>query len=693
MYLREILLLLNFVILSLSQASLQLPLNTTVLYGETSSSRFGYSVGGGGDVNGDNIGDFVIGAPDANKVYIIFGLSTGVPNITLNSLNGRNGFVISTDNIILLGNSVCINGDMNSDGISDILIGAPAYNSTGCAVLMFGRRSFNASYDFNNLSNSLLFTDPSVVNLGNKVAFSNKLNAAIDGAMMITSSNNVYILYVNGTTSNQTVISLPSSDYGIKINNVQCLDPLISSGDLNNDTYSDIVIGCSKPQNPQLFVLFGNSSWLLNSSSSLDLISLNQTYYLTSIVSYPVQVYAVSLEGDHNGDNINDLVVSTTGIVYIIYGFSQSNLTLVLANLARSEIYTTDANFVSLGGDFNNDGIEDLYICNGTQSSTGGQVWVVLGTPVPFMRALNSLSFISRNDSSLGSSIWTKPYSTDIMSLVMGAPTETRNTGSVYFYRTQSSSFALPTLSPTIQPTLSPTTIQPTLSPTTIRPTLSPTTIRPTLSPTTIRPTPSPTMSPTSQPTISPTLSPTSQPTISPTLSPTSQPTISPTLPPTAVIVISDHLTYNDSVSLDGNSILVLEKNGSISVDGCITLNGSLQINYYLLEQTEDQIGFIIPIEAQCFVGEFDRVNITGLRKCETYSAVQQQKSDQHFMLLFSVQNNCDNLSAGAIAGISIGLLFLVAIVTIIAVWFTTQSARETKQKMIDYVNAEPVKA
>eukprot|EP00040_Diaphanoeca_grandis_P021630 m.115447 g.115447 ORF g.115447 m.115447 type:complete len:2902 (-) comp28424_c0_seq1:138-8843(-) len=87
-----------------------------------------------------------------------------------------------------------------------------------------------------------------------------------------------------------------------------------------------------------------------------------------------------------------------------------------------------------------------------------------------------------------------------------------------------------PTIAPTLHPSSSPTTASPTLSPTsalpTTSPTLSPSTSLPSLSPTL---TPS-TMSPTSLPSVSPTLSiPTSAPSTRPTLS---TPTVGPTQAP-----------------------------------------------------------------------------------------------------------------------------------------------------------------
>jgi len=118
--------------------------NGFIIMGIDLADRSGSSVSGGGDVNGDGIDDIIIGAPGANgsvgQTYIVFGGNKQWPRIiNLGDLNGHNGFTINGRAYGSSGNSVSGVGDMNGDGIDDILIGAPNIGSSaGQSYVVFG---------------------------------------------------------------------------------------------------------------------------------------------------------------------------------------------------------------------------------------------------------------------------------------------------------------------------------------------------------------------------------------------------------------------------------------------------------------------------------------------------------------------------------------------------------------------------
>eukprot|EP00820_Chromera_velia_P015647 Cvel_25472.t1-p1 / transcript=Cvel_25472.t1 / gene=Cvel_25472 / organism=Chromera_velia_CCMP2878 / gene_product=Collectin-11, putative / transcript_product=Collectin-11, putative / location=Cvel_scaffold2891:16887-22606(+) / protein_length=1165 / sequence_SO=supercontig / SO=protein_coding / is_pseudo=false len=81
-----------------------------------------------GDLNGDGIDDFVLGAPNAGRgagsVWVVFGRQSTDPfpsPFDLSSLDGSNGFVITpASRTRFLGFSVGLAGDLNGDGLDDL---------------------------------------------------------------------------------------------------------------------------------------------------------------------------------------------------------------------------------------------------------------------------------------------------------------------------------------------------------------------------------------------------------------------------------------------------------------------------------------------------------------------------------------------------------------------------------------------
>ena len=114
--------------------------NGFVLNGEAAGDESGHSVANAGDVNGDGIADLVIGArfaspgnkTGAGKSYVVFG-SAGIGSagsLALSNLNGTNGFVLNGEALgDRSGISVGSAGDVNGDGIVDLVIGATEANS------------------------------------------------------------------------------------------------------------------------------------------------------------------------------------------------------------------------------------------------------------------------------------------------------------------------------------------------------------------------------------------------------------------------------------------------------------------------------------------------------------------------------------------------------------------------------------
>ncbi|MGH2669946.1 MAG: integrin alpha, partial [bacterium] len=147
---------------SLNLASLDVT-NGFRLNGPAAGDRSGRAVGSAGDVNGDGLADLLIGAYGAGPngsssgaSYVVFGRDTAFPeSLDLSILDGTNGFrlngVAAGD---LSGLAVSGAGDVNGDGLADLLIGAPrgGLNGAGASYVVFGRdTAFPGSLDLSLL--------------------------------------------------------------------------------------------------------------------------------------------------------------------------------------------------------------------------------------------------------------------------------------------------------------------------------------------------------------------------------------------------------------------------------------------------------------------------------------------------------------------------------------------------------------
>ncbi|MEE2778834.1 MAG: hypothetical protein VYE73_18995 [Acidobacteriota bacterium] len=89
--------------------------------------QLGMGIEGGGDTNGDDIPDVVVGAPGSSRVYVFSGLD-GTVLRTFEAVDGdASGF----------GGKVAAVGDVSGDGASEIVVGAARANSGAGAAYLF----------------------------------------------------------------------------------------------------------------------------------------------------------------------------------------------------------------------------------------------------------------------------------------------------------------------------------------------------------------------------------------------------------------------------------------------------------------------------------------------------------------------------------------------------------------------------
>ncbi|MGE0222494.1 MAG: hypothetical protein AB7F35_03750 [Acetobacteraceae bacterium] len=102
------------------------------IVGAAAGALTGSTVSGLGDVNGDGLGDILIGAPGRDRAYVVFGKS-GTADVLLADVEaGIGGFAILGEHAgDLSALTVAGGGDFNKDGILDLVIGTPRNNEGG----------------------------------------------------------------------------------------------------------------------------------------------------------------------------------------------------------------------------------------------------------------------------------------------------------------------------------------------------------------------------------------------------------------------------------------------------------------------------------------------------------------------------------------------------------------------------------
>jgi hypothetical protein len=300
-----------------------------------------------GDVNNDGIDDLIAGEPSSpnGQVSVYYGSASG-PSVTPDKT--------FTGEALSNGFGVSVSAaDINNDGYDDVIAGASSYGTSAGRVYVF----FGAA-DMDTTADVTMTGEESQSNFGYTVSHADVNNDGYEDVIAGAPIHNIntgraYIFFGGSSMDNTADVTMTAETTGDRFG-----ASVAGAGDVNNDGYDDVIVGARQfiSDPGRAYVFFGGSSM----DNTADVTMMGEAINN----SFGAQVTG---GGDVNNDGYDDVVVgasgysSTTGRVYVFLGGSSMDNTadVTMTGESTANIF---GSAVAFGGDINVDGYDDVFV-------------------------------------------------------------------------------------------------------------------------------------------------------------------------------------------------------------------------------------------------------------------------------------------------------------------------------------------
>jgi hypothetical protein len=327
-----------------------------VLDGEAEYDTSGVSVSGAGDVNGEGLADVVVGAllaaPNglnrAGRTYVVFG-KTDTDGVSLAGVaQGAGGFVLDGEmEVDLSGWSVSGAGDVNGDGLADVIVGALTADPNGLdragrTYVVFGKADTEAVSLADvalGIGGFAMDGEAELDESGQAVSGAGDVNGdgLADVIVGAPSTGRTYVVFGKQDTSLVALGDVAAGVGGFAMDSEAEGDAsggsVSGAGDLNGDGLAEVVVG-ARAAAPNGF--FSGRTYVVFGKADTDRVPLADVaqgiggFALDGEAQDDHSGCSVSGAGDLNGDAVPDLIVGAfwaspnalirSGRTYVVFG-------------------------------------------------------------------------------------------------------------------------------------------------------------------------------------------------------------------------------------------------------------------------------------------------------------------------------------------------------------------------------------